>query len=220
MPCSICYQTGHNIRTCTYIEPALISDAISSISYDEFYTHNLDLPSMSDAELLVETPSNLYSSINSFEYPPFEDIFPEVIECMVCYEEIENEKVSLKCGHSYCVQCFIKHMRVGNNCAGCRAHICDPPKKTRANHILSQDEISGIVDRNLINGPDFIESVRSDLLRQTNRHIEASGGDTTEMQRYQMLIIMEQAIKNADINFGFWLAGMSMAQNIIDAVTL
>ena len=35
--------------------------------------------------------------------------------CIICYEKIsEDENVKIKCGHTYCLNCFIKHMRIDN----------------------------------------------------------------------------------------------------------
>ena len=212
MPCSNCSQTGHNIRTCTYLEPVLISDDLSSISYDEFDTHDLDPNDvrMGMADLIADTPSLIYPHCTPDYAPP--------LECMVCYEVIEDEKVNLKCGHAYCVQCFIKHMRVGNNCAGCRAPICEPPKKQGSNRAISHSEVSDIIEHQLNSGPDFLESIHSDLLRQTKKYIEENYEDTTERQRCQMSIMVKRAIESTDLTFGFWIAGVSMAQSIIDAV--
>ena len=216
MPCSNCSQTGHNIRTCTYLEPVLISDDLSSISYDEFDTHDLDTNDviMGMADLIVDPPSQIFSP-NS---PDSNSSLSTAIECMVCYEDIKNEKVSLKCGHAYCVQCFIKHMRVGNNCAGCRAHICEPPKKHGGNRTLTHNEISDVIENTLEGEPTFLDAIHSDLLRQTKKYIEENYEDTTERQRCQMSIMIKRAIDSTDLTFGFWIAGVSMAQSIIDAV--
>jgi hypothetical protein len=143
---------------------------------------------------------------------------PPVVECMVCYEDIVFEKVSLKCGHAYCVQCFIKHMRVGNNCAGCRSPICDPPKK-RENRILSSSEISDIIEDTSRNNPDYMKAIHADLLIQTKKYIEQNYGDTTtEIQRERLVLMTENALESTDLSFGFWIAGVSMAQGIIAAI--
>ena len=214
MPCSNCSQTGHNIRTCTYLEPVLISDEpepvsddLSSISYDEFDTNDVR---MGMADLIADSPSRIYD--------PGTPNYPPPLECMVCYEDIEDEKVNLKCGHAYCVQCFIKHMRVGNNCAGCRAHICEPPKKQGGNRTLTHNEISDVIENTLEGEPAFLDAIHSDLLRQTKKFIEENYEDTTERQRGQMSIMIKRAIDSTDLTFGFWIAGVSMAQSIIDAV--
>lgn len=196
MPCSNCLRNGHNIRTCPDLQFNLIDDDLSYISHDDLDAQDVH---MGMAKLIADK-----------QIPP--------IECMVCYEDIEGEQVNLRCGHAYCVQCFIKHMRVGHNCAGCRAPICDPPKKT-GSRTLSHSEISDLIDHNLETGPDFIGSVHADIIRQANKYIDENYGDSTETDRRRILVMMKHAIESTDLTFGFWIAGFSMAQNIIDAVT-
>ena len=190
MPCSNCSRNGHNIRTCLNERYNLVSD-------------DSDINEL-DIKLSAEPTS-------------FNNQLPQVIECMVCYEDIKDEKVNLKCGHAYCVQCFIKHMRVGNNCAGCRAPICDPPTKT-ATRTLSHSDISDLIDSNLGSNPNFIGTIHSDMVSQANKYIDENYGDTTEVERRKILLMMKQAIESTDLTFGFWLSGFSMVQNIIDAV--
>jgi len=197
MPCRTRSQTG---RACPELEPTTLvsqhigDDDLSFITVDELDTHDVR---MGMEELVADPPT---------------------MECMVCYEDIEGEKVTLKCGHTYCIQCFIKHMRVGNNCAGCRAHICDPPKKRGGIRTLSHGDISDVIETTLNNGPDFIETIHSDLIRQTKKYIEENYEDTTEIQRCQLSVMMKRAIESTDLTFGFWIAGVTMAQGIIDAV--
>ena len=197
MPCSNCYITGHNVRTCPQLVPTLITpsdDEMSCIPLEDYYTH--DDVRMGMDELISDPP---------------------VVECMVCYEDIEREKVSLKCGHAYCVQCFIKHMRVGHNCAGCRAPICDPPKKHR-NSTLSTSEISDLIQYNLSNHPDFISAIHADLNIQTKKHIEHNYKDISALDRERLSIMFNSAIESTDLTFGFYIAGISMAQGVVAAI--
>jgi hypothetical protein len=188
MPCSNCSQVGHNVRTCPRLEPNLITpsdDEMSCISFDDVQ--------MGMKELISDPPS---------------------IECMVCYEDIEGDNVSLKCGHAYCVQCFIKHMRVGNNCAGCRAHICDPPKKYE-NRTLSTAVISNVIENSLNSCPEVISAINADLLMQTKKYIKKNYDDVTEIDHERLSIMLNKAIASTDLTFGFWIAGVRMAESII-----
>jgi hypothetical protein len=198
MPCSNCSLTGHNVRTCPQLVPTLITpsdDETHYISYNDSHINDDDVR-MGMVELISDPP---------------------VVECMVCYEDIECEKVSLKCGHAYCVQCFIKHMRVGNNCACCRAHICDPPKK-HTYRILSTSEISDIIDDNLNHQPDFIQTIHTDLLIQTKKYIDEYYKDISEIDSERLTVMFNSAIASTDLTFGFWIAGISMAQGVIAAI--
>lgn len=55
----------------------------------------------------------------------------EIPLCIVCQDEIrEEDKITTKCGHYYCVTCFVYHMRVSNVCGMCRSQIVpDKPKE-------------------------------------------------------------------------------------------
>jgi hypothetical protein len=201
MPCSNCSQIGHNVRTCTQLLPHLIAptdDEMSCISLIDSYTNDDVLMGMK--ELISDPP---------------------IVECMVCYEDIECEKVTLKCGHAYCVQCFIKHMRVGNNCAACRANICDPPEKLHTPaRTLSTEDISEIVENNLVHNPEFIADVHADLCNQTKKYIKKNYVNTTEMERERLATMVYNAIESTDIHFGFWIAGLGVARDIINAIQI
>jgi|DEB0MinimDraft_4_1074332.scaffolds.fasta_scaffold62419_2 hypothetical protein len=196
-----CITRSQSVRASIELEPSTLvshgtdnEDELSFISLDYLDTHDVR---MGMEELMTDPPTK---------------------DCMVCYEDTAGENVNLKCGHTYCIQCFIQHMRVGNNCAGCRAHICEPPKKIGGIRTLSHNEISDVIENTLSNGPDFITTIHDDLLRQTNKFIEENYEDTTEIQRCQLSVMMKRAITSTDLTFGFWIAGTTMAQGIIDAV--
>jgi hypothetical protein len=70
----------------------------------------------------------------------------------------------------------------------------------------------------LNNQPDFIQAIHTDLLIQTNKYIENNYDDTTETQRERFSLIMNNAIASTDLSFGFWIAGVSMAQGVIAAI--
>lgn len=56
--------------------------------------------------------------------------------CIVCFETINDDigKIKTKCGHIYCVSCFVYHMRVSNTCGYCRFEIV--PKKPKEPHVM------------------------------------------------------------------------------------
>jgi hypothetical protein len=216
MRCSNCSQSGHNVRTCPELQPFSIP-----LRYDEMSPELQPLITPTDEEM------SCISLIDSYTH---DDVLmgmkelvsdPPTVECMVCYEDIECEKVSLKCGHAYCVQCFIKHMRVGNNCAACRANICDPPEKLRTQtRTLSHEAINEIVENNLIHNPDFIADVHTDLCNQTKKYIKKNYVNTTEMERERLSTMMYNAIESTDVYFGFWIAGLGVAREIINAIQI
>ena len=46
-------------------------------------------------------------------------------ECVICFEEIEQDVVILKCNHIYCVSCSIKHFRTKTTCPLCQCEIVE-----------------------------------------------------------------------------------------------
>ena len=48
--------------------------------------------------------------------------------CGVCMEDMCG-KVTLKCGHEMCPECFAQHSRVNNTCPFCREEFAPKPKK-------------------------------------------------------------------------------------------
>lgn len=224
MPCSNCFRDGHNIRACPDLEYNLVSDDESSLTEHDASITPLGTESAQSASSLSLITAHEVGVLNvqrcnnlTTDDPTYFDTQLPAEECMVCYEEIERENVALKCGHTYCVQCFIKHMRVGNNCAGCRAPICDPPKK-HEKRTLSHSDISDLIENNLSDQPEFITAIRADLLAQTKKYIVNHYKDISETDGERLSNIMNRAIESTDLTFGFWIVGVSMAQGVIAAI--
>ena len=53
------------------------------------------------------------------------DPIDDEIICCICHEILHNlhDKVTTICKHTYCVSCFIKWMRISNNCAYCKNNL-------------------------------------------------------------------------------------------------
>jgi hypothetical protein len=147
MPCSNCSEPGHTIRTCPLREPELLSPSI--IGGDDI--SQIDLVAW---DVLMG----------------MEELTEEPPECMICYESVTDDSVTLKCGHIYCVSCFAQHMRVSNGCAGCRRPLCEPPKKHKSYRSLSQTQVCDIVEETLNDNPGFI-TIFSSKPRNTSRNI-------------------------------------------------
>lgn len=196
MPCSICSSSGHNIRTCPLQTPTLLSP-ISDNQDDNstvFYPVSLDFDN-DDAVLGME------------------DIAKEPLECMVCYEIVDKESVNLKCNHTYCVECFIKHMRVANSCGICRSEICEPPKKTKYKH-LSSSQICDIIENVLESNPEFINTIHNDVIRQANEYMDSKNINITTRQRSDNENIIKEILKSTDMTFGLWISGIHIGDEI------
>ena len=55
----------------------------------------------------------------------------EKYDCVVCMEEIEDNICMLKCNHGFCVNCFIQHVRLKNDCPLCREELCSIPQRKK-----------------------------------------------------------------------------------------
>jgi hypothetical protein len=83
-------------------------------------------------------------------------------ECMICYEELvlKNGSINIKCGHPYCVPCFVKHMRMDNKCAMCRVEIVpeiEIEDETTDTIIFQPYDYYTLIDERIF-FPDIVES--------------------------------------------------------------
>lgn len=60
-------------------------------------------------------------------------------ECKLCFHEMIS--TILKCGHTMCSECSIKHFRKSENCPFCRATICKKDDRTKEYRSLIKDEL-------------------------------------------------------------------------------
>jgi hypothetical protein len=201
MPCcGYCAESGHNIRTCPNLNAPMVDRAeVSVIEDDDATVEYLDIDSFEQSDVAL-------GMSDLVEDPP-------VVSCMVCYEDVDGEKVTLKCGHDYCVSCFVKHMRIANNCAYCRDTVCEPVVKVKKT--ISPNQISNIIESSIIDHPDFLHTIHTDLLTQTKKFIEDKYNDTTTRERAQIALMCKIAIESTNMTFGYWIAGMHMADGIV-----
>ena len=182
MPCGICRQTGHNSRTCQ-------SELALPDLFDAETTARFRLPEGDDAiiwdELFVEQPQ------------------PQPQECIVCCDEIGDEIVKIKCGHTYCVSCFVKDMRQRGTCAMCRADICDAPSKKT----LDRDTRADIIDQWLDNSRPIADTIRAEFIEQMRGSIDRQRIIRSERVNELEQIFIGAAIRT-DLTMSLWNAGI------------
>ena len=188
MPCGICKQTGHNVRTCR-------SELALPDLFDELTVARFELP---DWDVSFNEDLPFYKS----------ELEDKKEEWMVCYEEVSDEKVTIKCGHTYCVECFVKHMRTQGTCAYCRTEVCKPPAKLS----LAPDMRASIMDQWLENSHDLSTMIREEFIRQMRdnlaRDVRLIRTETVEM--VENLCI--GAASNTNLTFGLWMAGVRASE--------
>ena len=181
MPCGICRQTGHNSRTCQ---------------------SELALPDLFDSETTARFRLPEGNEAITWNELDIEQAHPQPKECIVCCYEIGDEMVKIKCGHTYCVSCFVKDMRQRGTCAMCRADICEaPPKKT-----LSRSTRADIIDQWLDNSQQIADTIRAEFIEQMRTSI-----DRQRIIRCDRVNDLERTLINAaigtDLTMSLWNAG-------------
>ncbi len=169
MPCKICKQSGHNVRTCQ-------SELALPDLFDEETTRRFCLPEGDEAIIWDEV---------------FNEIPSQSQECIVCCDEINDEMVKIKCGHTYCVSCFVKDMRQRGTCAMCRADICEaPPKKS-----MNQNTRRILMEQWFDNSRRIMDTIRMKFIEQMRADI-----DLQQIIRTERVNEMEQLFINSAIN--------------------
>tara|TARA_B100000963_G_scaffold361975_1_gene401507 strand:+ start:4798 stop:5388 length:591 start_codon:yes stop_codon:yes gene_type:complete len=96
------------------------------------------------------------------------------IQCFICYDEMINGVVKLKCGHTLCPSCFAKHMREQGNCPFCRVEICSRPNKiikmpiNMRSAIVDTNISRRIVERDDLDVHNFIKKKIDDFTNSLN----------------------------------------------------
>jgi hypothetical protein len=177
MPCGICKQTGHNSRTCQ-------SELALPDLFDAETTARFRLPEGDDAIV-------------------WDELSVEPQECIVCCDEIGDEMVKIKCGHTYCVSCFVKDMRQRGTCAMCRAEICEaPPKKT-----LDRNTRADIIDQWLDNSRQLSDTIRAEFIEQMRTSIDRQRIIRTEHVNELERVFIGAAI-GTNLTMSLWSAGI------------
>ena len=192
MPCGICRQTGHNSRTCQ-----------SELAQPDLF----DAETIARFRLPLITRDDDYS-LSDYEITICDELYDEQTqppkqECVVCCDEIGDEIVKIKCGHTYCVTCFVKDMRQRGTCAMCRTEICEaPPKKT-----LDRDTRANIIDQWLDNSRQIADTIRAEFIEQMRGSIDRQriirSDHLNELER----LFIGAAIRT-DLTMSLWNAGI------------
>jgi hypothetical protein len=192
MPCGVCRQTGHNSRTCQ-------SELALPDLFDADTMTRFRLPEGDDDIVWDEL------SVESHERVEGDDaiILIEPQECIVCCDEIVDEIVKIKCGHTYCVSCFVKDMRQRGTCAMCRADICEaPPKKT-----LDRNTRSDIIDQWLDNSRPIADTIRAEFIEQMRASIDRQRIIRSEHVNELEQVFIQAAV-GTNLMMSLWNAGI------------
>ena len=189
MTCGTCSYRGYN--TCMCIDWELYTkDKISdfNMEMDELESSFLDNSEISEFPInTIETDE--FTGINLLTSFDAEKI-PETSECMICYDTITNENVTIKCGHKYCVKCFILHMRTKNECAYCRQVINNEiPTINHINQIpmMTLDARREIIWEFIENSRNLISNFKSDFINHLESTIINEQSSDTEREMFKRI---------------------------------
>ena len=87
-----------------------------------------------------------------------------IYECMICYTYLkELNKVTTKCGHHYCVDCFLLHFTSSNpsskSCPVCRANLLEVKSETRSHEFLQSFSPQQLPFRNILDDAVSVQFV-------------------------------------------------------------
>ena len=219
MPCGICRGSGHNARTCLRDlsdEPDFVPVGRWLEDSDGNARRWFEEPDP-DADFdefikLIDPPLNFESHlIKSLE----EEVAREQRECIICYETVGNEKVSIKCGHTYCVGCFVKHMRLSNECAYCRTELCEVPQNKRR----MNTEIRSHLIEEALNDEGVSQAMKTDFMRQMRDSITRQLATETPRSLRSVTMVNEmcaRAVVAVDMTFASWIVGLHTSNYISD----
>ena len=167
MPCSVCKQTGHNARTCQ-------SELAMSPIFDDktVAKFRLDEPEFNVEDELLKWANELQEYDAELANQKPKD------ECIICYETVGDGEVRTKCGHIYCVGCFVKHMRTASNCAYCREPICEAPQKKRLSEHIQSAMSDRIAEET---SEDITDQIRARMIHGIRMRVAKMGLMQTEL---------------------------------------
>jgi len=115
-------------------------------------------------------------------------------ECSICLENIKDNMCKLKCGHSFCVDCFSNLSRTSNSCALCRTNLTNKIVKKEINEDFLIDVVNSelemlLPERNNLTLCDFIHEEVKKICESDNHsdYILARTADTISMEVFDAL---------------------------------
>lgn len=216
MPCGICHNSGHNARTCREREVNDLSDQPDFVPVGRWmedrdgsarrWFEEPDPDANFDEFLATLDPALNFESYMMKSLLE-EEVEREKMECVICYETVGNEKVSIQCGHTYCVGCFVKHMRMSNQCAYCRTELCELPQSKRK---MTRDTRTNIVEAALTSNNGWLrQTLLDDFKRQTQEAVlQLTSAKTNTRSATEMNRIINEAVQSVNITFASYLIGI------------
>lgn len=163
----------------------MVSDISNSRNYEWTLTSNgvPDMRLRQNRENMIEMAKDLSRSLASEESEIKRFMCGGKVEttCRICMEEMKG-RVTMKCGHEMCPDCFAKHARVNHTCPFCRDEFTTKQKERQ--HI-SAESIMVMSDR-------MFESVSEDYFSRATQVVR--GTNLVEGTHYMEYLIKMNAM--------------------------
>ena len=209
MPCRLCHMNGHNMRTCH------LNEHHNFIPVERWFETEEEDPDAGFDEFIKTLDPALDFESRMLKSMLEEEVEREKRECIICYETVDGEKVNIKCGHTYCVGCFVKHMRLNNECAYCRTELCEAPQNKRR---IDTDTRSRLIEEAL-DCNNMRDTIKSDFIRQMRDSITKQIVSDNPINLRSATLSTEicaTAVMSVDMTFASWVVGLHTSQYISD----
>jgi len=139
------------------------------------------------------TPNMKYKYIRDLYHDYLYQQTP-TFECSICMENINDNMCKLKCGHTFCVECFSNLARTSNKCALCRDQLSEKKVKKEINQNILIDVVNYELDtpyeeRDNLNLCDYIQDIIKKLVEGGNHNetMLAHTANEIEMEVFESL---------------------------------
>jgi hypothetical protein len=79
--------------------------------------------------------------------------------CPICLDnDLKEEYVLTKCKHKFCPLCYVKHMRLKNNCPMCRNELAPPPPQEQYKDFQPTNAIQ-LIHLDILSRPEYIQDL-------------------------------------------------------------
>lgn len=121
-----------------------------------------------------------HAAIEKLSPDNHEEIDPDELVCAICMDNMQG-KVTLKCGHELCPECFAQHSRQNNTCPFCRDEFASKVKKR---DIMPDTVMDSILERT------FAPPTPVDYFE---RHLQIIESQTSQLQKITQLTWLVKA---------------------------
>ena len=135
------------------------------------------------------------------------------VECIVCYNNVTpggNGSVKTECGHTYCVGCFVEHMRHSNKCGYCRSEVSGPIQKKT----LSQNEIVTLVEETVL-AEEINQTIYTDFYAQVQQYIADVERKTINIRDKELIMsVCINLMNRIRLDYCIWVTGITVGERV------